>query len=391
MFYGEKLEQLRKLHDLSRKDLAQKVGVSEQAIGQYENDQATPRVEILNKLIQIFNINVSFFASPSFVESGSINSDTIAYRSKGRNAIKKIRNEVTYVEFAKYFVDYFESFVKSNIGGFELLKEKIDSLSEQNSKLKIEASAQIAREFYALNNNRSLMAKLEQSGITILEKNLNEKIDAYSGYAKDGQPYIVLGNINKTAVRRNFDLAHELGHLLLHSHKIMTELSDREHTLIEQEANDFAAAFLLPKSEFINDFLHIKRKTNPDSYLELKKKYLVSIGTLEYRAYKLKMITYQGNRYFWAQMTKKGYRNFEPLDDQLVPVKPGKVKSLLTFILDNNLISLNSLVEQFNIKPKFLIDLFDLKFDFFDKYKIKPSTNVSLNIINLNEMRGRLV
>ncbi len=389
MFYGEKLKQLRELHGFSRNELAQKLNVSEQAIGQYENNQIAPRLDVMRKLPKMFSVRMSFFNTPSFVKKNVVTEGAIAYRTKDRNSRKKVNNELEYLTYAKTFIDYFENFVTSNVGGFESLKQETDEV--QKDSFMISDIANLARNFYKLKNNKDLMSKLEQSGITILEKDLGTTIDAYSGFTQDKRPYIVLGNVKKTAVRRNFDLAHELGHLLLHSYVIMNELTDREHTEIETQANEFASSFLMPKLEFEKDFYNIPRKTNPDYYIGLKKKYMVSIGALEYRAYKLKLISYQGNRYFWSQMTKKGYRKLEPLDDAIPPVKPGKVKSLLSFLLDNGLITVNSLMEKFGIKLDFLIFLFDLKSDFFDKYYNKnEETDKRSNVIDFELIRNQL-
>lgn len=391
MFYGEKLRQLRELHGFSRNELAQKLNVSEQTIGQYENNQITPRLDIMRKLPEMFSVNMHFFNTPSFIKKDVILEGSIAYRTKDRNSRKKINNELEYLTYSKTFIDYFESFVTSNIGGFELLKQKTNEI--QKNSFKISDVASFARSFYELKSNEDLMSKLEQSGITILEKDLGDTIDAYSGFTKDEKPYIVLGNFKKTAVRRNFDLAHELGHLLLHSYIVMNELTNREHTEVEMQANEFASSFLMPKLEFEKDFNSIPRKTNPDFYIKLKKKYMVSIGALEYRAYKLKLISYQENRYFWSQMTKKKYRELEPLDDIISPIKPGKVRNLLSFLLENKLITVNDLIEKFGIKLEFLIFLFDLKIDFFDKYcdKNKEVTKSKYsNVIDFEAVRNQL-
>lgn len=390
MFYGEKLKQLRELNGFSRRELANRVNVSEQAIGQYENDQATPRLDVLNKLPDIFNVYIDFFDSPSFVEDNIISEGAIAYRTKDRSSKKKTSNELEYIAYAKFFIDYFNSWVTSNIGGFSDLKRQVDNYVQKYGEMDIEKIAEIARDFFQLESNQDLISKLEQSGITILEKDLGLTIDAYSGFTKDQDPYIVLGNIKKTAVRRNFDLAHELGHLLLHSYIVMTDLTDKEHKDVERQADMFASAFLLPKTDFISDFLKIERNTNPDFYIELKKKYLVSIAAIEYRAYKLHLLSYQKNRYFWSQMTKKQYRIFEPLDNKLSPVKPGKVKKLLSFLLDNNLIAVNDISEKFGITEKFLINLFDLKNDFFSKYGKNNKYMKQNKIIDLNSIRERL-
>lgn len=45
--------------------------------------------------------------------------------------------------------------------------------------------------------------------------------------------------------------------------------------------------------------------SNPDSYIRMKKQYNVSIQALEYRAYKLKLLTPAQNSYFYRLITKK--------------------------------------------------------------------------------------
>ncbi|KAA2296257.1 ImmA/IrrE family metallo-endopeptidase, partial [Clostridioides difficile] len=64
--------------------------------------------------------------------------------------------------------------------------------------------------------NENLMFRIEKSGVYVFEKAIGEEIDAYSLWTRNDRPFIILGNIKRSAVRRNFDIAHELGHLLLH-------------------------------------------------------------------------------------------------------------------------------------------------------------------------------
>lgn len=50
MFYGQNMKELRILFGMSRKELAEKLNVSQQAIGQYENGDIQPA---LDKIIQM--------------------------------------------------------------------------------------------------------------------------------------------------------------------------------------------------------------------------------------------------------------------------------------------------------------------------------------------------
>lgn len=161
------------------------------------------------------------------------------------------------------------------------------SMDQRNTQ-----TANFARKFLKLQHNKDLMYILEMSGIYIVEKKLGLEIDAYSTITEDGRPFIILGNVKKSVVRRNFDLAHELGHLLLHTAVDMETLTRQEHKQIEQQANQFASIFLLPEEEFKRDFAELPRHSNPDYYIEMKRKYMVSLVALEYRAYQLGLLTY---------------------------------------------------------------------------------------------------
>ncbi|EAD4808889.1 helix-turn-helix transcriptional regulator, partial [Listeria monocytogenes] len=63
MFFGEKLRSVRELNGLSRKELADKLNLSEQAIWQYENQYTVPKFEVVNELKGVFNVKAQFFYS----------------------------------------------------------------------------------------------------------------------------------------------------------------------------------------------------------------------------------------------------------------------------------------------------------------------------------------
>ena len=71
----------------------------------------------------------------------------------------------------------------------------------------------------------------------------------------DMPTYLIAYSNNKTsAARIHFDIAHELGHICLHEwSEDIEELSKEEFKRREREANDFAAAFLLPEETFRKD------------------------------------------------------------------------------------------------------------------------------------------
>lgn len=372
MFFGEKLQSVRELNGLSRKELADKLNVSEQAIWQYENQYTVPKFEIANEMKKLFNVKAQFFYTEPFTKNIS-KVESIAYRSEDREARKKAKMETTYLDFISYFLDNFENKLNLPVSTIKQLREEsiqIFNLSnkENNEASQLEIIAEKARKKLDIQSNEELLYKLELSGIYILEKNMGASIDAYSTWTNEEKPFIILGNRKKSAVRRNFDLAHELGHLLLHYKIDMDSLTKDEHKKIEKEANDFASYFLLPREEFLKDFSLISKKSNPESYLDMKMKYMVSIGALEYRAYKMNLLTFEENRYFYATLNRKGYRKNEPLDEDISIVRPGKIRSLLDLIFKNQLLSLNDFLNHYYLDRVFLEDLFGFENKYLTQY-----------------------
>lgn len=392
MFFGEKLQAVRELKGLSRKELADLVNVSEQAIWQYENGYTVPKFEIVNKFKQIFFVKPQFFYTEAFIKNIAT-IEQIAYRAEDREARKKAKMETTYLDFVSHFILAFEANVEEPSKTIYHLrqaseKDYYSASTTTDKKAIIQHLAEKARIELNVQNNKELLYKLEMSGISILEKNMGAEIDAYSVWTKENRPLIILGNRKKSSVRRNFDLAHELGHLLMHRLIDMDSLSKEEHKVIEKEANDFASYFLLPEQEFINDFKQIKKKSNPYSYVELKMKYMVSIIALEYRAYKLGLLSFEENRYFYASLNKYNMRQKEPLDEDIPIVQPGKIRALLHFVFENQLLLLSDFLDKYNIELSFLANLLSIDEEFLSKFNDKVRVDYyRSNIIHFSPNR----
>lgn len=77
MNIGENIRKLRKSHKLTLKELGLRVGLSEQAIGQYERGDRTPNIETLDKLAKALDVHLSNLLRDSdSVDIGSLQSKT---------------------------------------------------------------------------------------------------------------------------------------------------------------------------------------------------------------------------------------------------------------------------------------------------------------------------
>ncbi|HER6139534.1 TPA: helix-turn-helix domain-containing protein, partial [Streptococcus pyogenes] len=342
MYNGEKIEELRLLFEMSRSELAQKLEVSEQAIWQFENGEVSPKTSLKLKLAQIFQVDIDYFED-SIIERNFGVSD-IAFRNSDTISRKIINYQEVYLNTIHQYINYLEQFIKFPQQNFYSLTRKVAEMLENN--ISIEKIADFSREMLDISDDNSdLLYKLEKSGIYIFEKNLNSTEDAYSIWSQQGIPFIILG-VKKTGVRRNFDLAHELGHLLLHRGVDFESLDKFNLQKKESEANKFASYLLLPEKRFkqaIYDLQIEKKLSNPDSYISLKKKFNVSIQAMEYRAFQLELLTKGQHEYFYRLIYKKKYKLIEPLDTDISVKRPTKVRSIFNVVFDNDLIT----IEQF--------------------------------------------
>ncbi|WP_235004712.1 helix-turn-helix domain-containing protein [Listeria monocytogenes] len=198
MFFGEKLQSVRELNGLSRKELADKLNLSEQAIWQYENQYTVPKFEVVNELKKVFNVKAQFFYTEPFATNIS-KVESIAYRSSDREARKKTKMETTFIDFTSYFLDKFESKLNLPTSPLPLLRDESVQLYNMSTKtndrlLQLENIAENARKKLDVQSNSELLYKLELSGIYILEKNIGTSIDAYSTWTSQEKPFIILGN-----------------------------------------------------------------------------------------------------------------------------------------------------------------------------------------------------
>ncbi len=184
-------------------------------------------------------------------------------------------------------------------------------------------------------------------------------------------------------MRRNFDLAHELGHLLLH-YKVEFTMQDKSsYRQLEDEANNFASSFLLPEKSFRNDCLEIVKVSNPDAYIDLKQKWQVSLQAIAIRAFKLNIIDYQKYRYFFISINKKGYKIIEPLDNEIPICHPTKVKSILQLLFDKRLYMVSDLMNDLKVDLSFLTLLTGIEEEFFYNNLQKENRKFSVNELSI--------
>ncbi|MDF7777421.1 ImmA/IrrE family metallo-endopeptidase [Sphingomonas sp. AOB5] len=189
-----------------------------------------------------------------------------------------------------------------------------------------------------------LMVVIENAGVGVVEDFVDSaKLDGVSQWFDD-RPIMLLAKDKDGGVRRRFDAAHELGHLVLHRRLSMQDLEENL-PLIEEQAMIFAGAFLLPGSAFISNIHDITLDTLADA----KPRWKVSIGAMIKRAANLNLITSDHERNLWKYYSYRGWRGNEPYDDRIEVERPTNIRAAIEMIAEDGAAETRSLVEDIGV------------------------------------------
>jgi len=114
---------------------------------------------------------------------------------------------------------------------------------------------------------------------------------------------------------------------------------------LENEANLFAGAFLLPKEEFSRDvYSH-----SLEHFINLKKKWKVSIGAMIKRCEVLGILSENQIKYLTDQINYRGFRKKEPLDDIISIELPLIHRQSINMLLEKNICTTYELLDDLAI------------------------------------------
>ena len=150
----------------------------------------------------------------------------------------------------------------------------------------------------------------ERAGILVIWCDLEKGVDGVTMNVRDLPPCIFL-NQHVPADRMRFSLAHELGHIIMH-----TVPGDE----IENEANAFAAELLVPEQQFRRAL--IGQRLSLEWLARQKAYWKASMAFLLYRAGAIGAVTRHQTEYLWRKLSALGWRTREPEETDFAPEVP---------------------------------------------------------------------
>ena len=305
--HGSRVRQARELNRITQTQIADAAGVNQSTIARIEADKMpSPQPDLLTSIAEQTGVTVEFFTRKPLEP---LSEGSLVYRAQAKPAVGVQRQALQYAA---------------------LLVEQTQTMNRQLSlpQLRLPAGEDPSHLAHATRHTLkikpdtpvpNLINRLERYGVLVFGLPLKlEKIDAFSAWADIDGPRPFLG-LSKDCPgdRTRYSVSHELGHLVLHK-----GLYGRTQNL-EDEANEFAAEFLLPE--------HAMRRTLSNDLtlsqaIQLKKRWKVSIQAIVRRARTLNIISERRYRQLFTQLSASGWRKAEPVE--IPPERPRSFRKM---------------------------------------------------------------
>ena len=329
-FVPERLVQARVAREMSRRELAELLDITGQAIAYYEVGERRPDMRMVLKFSENLGRSPGFFLTAN--TAAGVVLETRFFRAVGRRTNRT--NDALDVR-ARWLWEIV-SFISGRVHlpSVNLPKPPPPATREFYLPAEIEDIAQQTRRHWGLGDGpiANMVALMETYGAITTRFSLGSaRIDAFSYWAS-GRPCVVLGSDKRSAARSRFDAAHELGHLILHRDISQEELS-KKSTLdrLEAEANKFAGAFLLPRESLLSEFYSTRM-----NHLEgLKQRWRVSMQAIAHRAKDIGAIDEYQYINFRKQISALKMLSVETLDDVLPIEQPRVLAKAWAMIAEN--------------------------------------------------------
>jgi len=276
MINPDRVELVRKRFGLTKSGLAEALGVDRRTIQRFEAGTHDLPEACLPRLCAYSGFAPEFFSRPS---PEFPNPDCVSFRSLRSLTASKRDAAVAAGALAFEFDDWVA----------EQYERPEHDLIQADDMTPAAAAAQLRAHWgMGLRPIGNVVNLLEAHGIRVFSLvEETRHLDAYSLWRND-KPYIFL-NTTKTAERSRYDACHELGHLVMHRHK------GSGHPSAEDEANEFASAFLMPADDLLAETSW--GMTLPD-LIKHKRRWGVSVSALNRSLYKIGRLSdwaYRGN------------------------------------------------------------------------------------------------
>jgi Zn-dependent peptidase ImmA (M78 family) len=334
-FQKDRLAQIIAARRLSQIQLAAMVGVSPATVSKWRSGSQAPEHDTLSRLATVVNVTAEWFTYPVFKKLSLplFRSNASAHVAARQMLDARLHWAQDIAISLAEFVDYPEVNIP--------LRSFTDP--EQITAEDIEQAANECRELWRLGSSviQDLALAAESAGVILVREETGiAQVEGLSAWSEAlERPFIFLSADKDNGYRSRFDLAHELGHLVLHRY-IQRATAPERHRLLEQQAHRFAGALLLPAEAFARE---VRVPPTLDDLLVLKRKWGVSAAAIIMRLHALDLVDDDQKLSLFKRRSARWGAKSEPGDGERTPESPRLLRRTIDLLVDENVMPLESI------------------------------------------------
>lgn len=350
---GRKLKVARSAAGLSLRALSGAIDgrVSAQAIGKYERDEDMPSSGVLLVIADALDVSVDYLLSAE-----ELVLEGVDFRKK---AVATVREEAQLEARTIHLLERYLS-LEDMLGLKSVDWEQPRSAPHPVADVRdAEDAARSVRDDWGLGNDPipKLAELLEERGIKVLSLELDD-IDGLAAKVRRrdrSSARVIVIKQSSWSERKRFNLAHELGHMVLAPDPGVDE---------EKAAHRFAGAFLMPADVLRSEVGAHRSSISIGEFAALKERFGVSIQALAYRCKDLGIINQTAFAKLFRIFAERGWRTFpfaEPGTIEPAAEEPRRFERLCYRALAENVIGEARAAELLNISVRELDARLDQK------------------------------
>lgn len=300
----------REIRGMTQTELAETSGIDQGRISRYEGSLRTIPDDELHILAKALSFPVAFFYRDG--KRRASETSEIFHRKRRTLSAAQQKRIDGLLNLYRFCMDDLLNSVEPK-SPYEIPRINIDDLDKDIEDIALTVRATWGIPSGPIDN---LVGRLEAAGCMIFSYDFGiDQMDEAAQWVEPGPP-ILLVNSRAPGDRLRFNLAHALGHLVMHRNQT-------PYPKMEEEADQFASAFLMPSEDIRPELVPV----TIDHMLALKPSWKVSMQALIRRARDIGEISDRQYTSLFQMLSRAGYRKREPFP---IPVeKPTQIRNLL--------------------------------------------------------------